>query len=566
METAPETLQWENKQKRLLALILFRILTITVLLGSSVIINIKTDQPWTRVQYIIFYSIGVTYLLSIFYLLAAKYTRNYVFQSVTQLVGDLIFWSSLVYLTGGLHSPFTFLYTLTIIHGSILLRKFGALLTSSLATVFLILVIWMESNQIFHQSLGLQASFYHFWEFDEVYHFFLNFCMLILTALLASYLAEQLAAREEVLTRQTMSLEMQRMLNRSIVRGISSGFIMTDLRGRVTFINDAAENLIETTRRDCQEKPVVDILPELESGLSRELNGDEWGRRMEITRRENSGQMQWVTAQFSDLLGARQERVGILIQLENITERRKLEEKVFRSEKLAAIGELAAGIAHEIRNPLTSISGSIQMLSADLSEGSDNQKLMEIILRETDRLNLLIDDFLSYARPKSMTTDVVYLQEILEDITHLVEQTTGGRRVHLRTEYEEHLPELYADSNQIRQVLWNVIKNSVESLPDNRPGVVWVTIGRAEASDHRIRFVIRDNGRGMSREVKDRVFDPFYTTKQGGTGLGMAIVYQIIHAHGGTVEVESESGVGTTFTIVLPCRSEEELSRVAAGG
>ena len=243
MELKTVEVEKDSNDRILLGLILFRLMTITVLLGSTAILNMRQGTDWTPVQNIIFSSIGVSYLLSILYLLALKYNSNYRFQALAQVVGDLLFWSCLIYLTGGLHSPFTFLYSLSIIHGSIALGKRGAAFAFTFAAISFSVLVLMEQYQIFHAGLKITSSFLSFWNLNEIYHFFLNICMFFLTTVLAAYLARQMEMREAIMVRQSMTLETQRMLNRSIMLGIQSGFILLNDEGRITFFNLAARNV-----------------------------------------------------------------------------------------------------------------------------------------------------------------------------------------------------------------------------------------------------------------------------------------------------------------------------------
>jgi len=417
MEPAGVSKQQENQQKKLFGLIFFRILTITVLMGSTTILNFRTSASWSPTQQLILYSIGIIYLLSIFYLLAVKYNTSYRFQAAAQLFADLLFWSCLIYLTDGLHSPFSFLYSLSIIYGSILLGRQGAFATFATSFVLFIVVIWFESNGIFHETLHLSKSFVHILDISEIYQLFLNFCMLMLITMLAVFLAKEMATHEEILVRERMSLRIQKMMNRSIVTGITSGFVMMDLSGNITFFNVAAEKLSNKFTADALGQTLTSIFPDLHDAITKELRGEKWNRYIEIPFEMDDEQHKWLAITFSDLMGIEDERMGSVVLIDDITERKNLEQRLFRNSKLAAVGELAAGIAHEIRNPLASISGSIQILRSEFPPGDDNEKLMEIVLRETDRLNTLIDDFLTFARPKPLSIAPINLREIMEDIT-----------------------------------------------------------------------------------------------------------------------------------------------------
>ena len=291
-----------------------------------------------------------------------------------------------------------------------------------------------------------------------------------------------------------------------------------------------------------------------------EIAKEDWDRFVEFSIEREEESKRWIAATFSDLIGVNNERKGSILILDDITNRHNLEELAARNQKLAAIGELAAGIAHEIRNPLASISGSIQLLKSELPPDDGNEKLMEISLRETDRLNTLIGDFLAYARPNPLSSQLVFIHEMMEDLVELIGGDPKFEKVRIRIEYAPWVPQLIGDSAKIRQILWNILKNAVEAVLENPTGVVWVKVEgitvleRPEGEG--VRFRIRDNGTGMSPETAGKIFDPFFTTKENGTGLGMAIVYQLVKSHQGEITVNSKPGRGTEFTISLPSRPE----------
>ncbi len=555
-----------GERRRLLALVGFRILTVTFLLGATVALSYRSGKSWAPVDSILLYAIVAVYVLSILYLVALKYRINYRFQSMAQIFADLIFWSCLIFITSGLHSVFTFLYTLSIIHGAMLLGKRGAYVTAALSTLMFFGVLWLEANRIFHGMLGLQASFTELLVPAEMYHVFLTLSMFFLVSLLGGYFGEQLETREQILTKQRLSLDMQRALNRSIVEGISSGFMTTDATGVVTFLNVAAERILRRPYGDVRGHRLTDVFPRLAGILERELAGEPWERQIEISLDSGEEEPRWASFSFSDLLDAEKHRQGRIIIINETTERRRLEEIAFQNEKLVAIGKLAAGIAHEIRNPLASISGSIQMIQNEFPKDDDSRKLTEIILRETDRLNNLIVDFLSYAKPKNPHPETVDPRGILGDIVGLISTDTAFDHVAITVDIDDEPPLLYGDASQLRQMLWNILKNAVESASNTPAGKVSVHVfASGETMNGREDVVIEivDNGPGLSKKVAERMFDPFYTTKDGGTGLGMSIAHQIIQAHAGALHVDSVAGKDTTFRISLPAGSGGESARKA---
>jgi two-component system sensor histidine kinase PilS (NtrC family) len=240
-----------------------------------------------------------------------------------------------------------------------------------------------------------------------------------------------------------------------------------------------------------------------------------------------------------------------------------LEETSRRQDRLAAIGRMAASIAHEIRNPLASMRGSIQMLRSEMDGESSQTELMEIILRESDRLNRIITDFLNYARPRSITQSRVDVGDLLHQTFALLQHSP---EISSTQSIEEELPTEPAitegDAGQLKQVFWNLARNALQAMP--KGGTLCARVETNSRS--RLRIAFSDTGRGMSPEQVEHLFEPFSSTT-GGTGLGLSIVYQIIRDHGGTINVRSLEGQGTTITIELPViiANAESGQRVAIG-
>jgi len=244
----------------------------------------------------------------------------------------------------------------------------------------------------------------------------------------------------------------------------------------------------------------------------------------------------------------------MVITFQDLTEVRALEETSRRQDRLAAVGRVAAGIAHEIRNPLASMRGSIQVLRSEISGDSGQAELMEIILRESDRLNRIITDFLTYARPRNSTFTDVDLREPLRETFALLRHSPEVRDDHV---LEENLPDepvtISADASQLKQVFWNLSRNALQAMPAGGSLRVEMNL----AANGRLRITFSDMGDGMSPEQVEQLFEPFSSSTSGGTGLGLSIVYQIIRDHSGTINVRSREGHGTTISIELPGVTQE---------
>ena len=256
---------------------------------------------------------------------------------------------------------------------------------------------------------------------------------------------------------------------------------------------------------------------------------------------------------ISPLFSESGETTGVVITFQDLTQIRALEETSRRQDRLAAIGRMAASIAHEIRNPLAAMRGSIQMLRSEMKEDSSQSELMEIILRESDRLNRIISDFLNYARPRSVVLGQVDVGDLLRDTFTLMRHSPeiGPEQLIEEDLPEEPLP-AQVDAEQLRQVFWNLSRNAVQAMPGG--GTLRARIRRN--THGRLQISFSDDGRGMAPEQVERLFEPFSSTT-GGSGLGLSIVYQIIRDHGGTITVRSREGHGTSITIELPVGEEE---------
>ena len=256
---------------------------------------------------------------------------------------------------------------------------------------------------------------------------------------------------------------------------------------------------------------------------------------------------------------------GIILVFQDITKMVQMEERVRRQERLATVGSLAAGIAHEIRNPLASLSGSIQVLQGELDLKNDNKNLMDIVVRETDRLNTIITDFLEYARPKTSEDDFIVLADILDETITLLKHSKNFQEgIGIRSTVEPTIS-IRGDSQRLRQVFWNLLLNACQAMPNG--GDITISAGpfpRGEDDHGWCEIVIADTGQGIAREYLDKIFDPFFTTKTGGTGLGLAIVYRIIEDHGGTITVEA-GGRGSQFRILLPMIADSPNAKEESG-
>jgi two-component system sensor histidine kinase PilS (NtrC family) len=377
----------------------------------------------------------------------------------------------------------------------------------------------------------------------------------LVVGLLSARLAERQSSSDVRLRAATQSLATLRALHERIVESIRSGLVTTDLQGRIYSFNAAAEEITGYDEADVRGQDASIFFGDIKQIVADSLDTarvEDAGPRFEADCLTADGLRLRLGFSVSPLFSETGETTGTVITFQDLTHIRALEETSRRQDRLAAIGRMAASIAHEIRNPLAAMRGSIQMLRADMAAESSQTELMEIILRESDRLNRIISDFLSYARPRSIIQSKVDVGELLKQTFTLLRHSA---EIYENQVIKEEIPAtpvlINADSEQLQQVFWNLARNALQAMPTGGT----LRAGVQNHSHNRLRIAFSDTGRGMSPEQVEHLFEPFSSTT-GGTGLGLSIVYQIIRDHGGTINVRSRAGQGTTITIELPCENE----------
>jgi two-component system sensor histidine kinase PilS (NtrC family) len=379
---------------------------------------------------------------------------------------------------------------------------------------------------------------------------FINIVAFIITALLTGYLAERLRASEAALRKQTMDLEELERLNSSIVSNINSGLMTITVDGRIRVFNHYAEQLTGVSQANAYDRPLAEVLP----GFAPFMHRISTIVREELAHRSHVGEtlvFGFKSAPFTDKDG---NPLGVIIDFQDLTQMKKMKAELERADRLAAIGELSARIAHEIRNPLASISGSVQLIAGGQNVAPQDKRLLDIVLRETERLNKLIGDFLSYARPVPPNKTKVPVCMLIADLKSLMEADQRFSDITIHNRCPDGLI-VAMDGDQFRQVFWNLFVNAAEAM-DGKGTITVEAVAAGDATGANgplpVAITIKDTGAGMDDGELRLLFEPFRSTKPGGTGLGLAMVYRIVEAHGGTIRVSSGKGKGTVFTISLP--------------
>jgi two-component system sensor histidine kinase PilS (NtrC family) len=551
--SAPEK---QGMVRRIRWLMGMRLVVVIIFLGSAIVIQLKEEPPFSLSP--IYFLIFLTFFFSLIFALLLNRVRQLELFCYTQIGGDLLLETGLIHYTGGIESGLSFVYIFSIIAASSLLRRRGSLLIASVSSILYGGLINLEFYGIL-PHIALRGSR---WPHQPGYAFFLvfvNIAAYFVVALLSSHLAERLREAGQKLEERSADLYDLQSLYRDVVANISSGLVTMNRKGEVISFNQAAEAITgftadEMIGKSWRESPFSRWQ---EIGGFFETSGlPASGISFDIQILKRDGARVAIEISFSRLRDGMGETVGLIAIFRDLTEIKRMEAQLRRADRLAVVGQLAAGIAHEIRNPLATISGSLQLLREEALLSGGDKKLLEIVLREADRLKLISGQLLDFVRPKFRSLGTLELNSLLEEMAFLLDkgsdQTSPSR---IRLEKNPSPVYLQADPDQIRQVIWNISLNALEAMPQG--GELEIRLRHPAGEDGFILIEFQDQGPGIAPEQLERIFDPFFTSKEGGTGLGLSIAQKIIHSLGGRIEVESRSGEGTLFRVFLKQNQSE---------
>jgi two-component system sensor histidine kinase PilS (NtrC family) len=517
--------------KRLKALIVLRAFFVTLLLGTFLVFEIglyRFPNPGA-----ILYIIVPLYLLSIIYGVLLYRVKNLSAFAYFQLSVDALSAIVLIFLTGGVESWFSFIMLLTVIASAITLNKKAGFISATICSILYGLMIDLQFYRVIPLAYDLSVR-----EKDFLYNIFSHITSLYLTAYLTGYMSSRLEKTSKRLEEKDSDLKDLTFFNRELIEGLPSGLLTTDLSGKILIFNRAAENITATTQSSAAGKNIADVFPFIRYPI-------------EIQRTEgkiiHNGNYRTIGLTISASKDSSGHKTGYICIFQDITELKNLEAELKHKETLAAIGELSANMAHEIRNPLASLKGSIEMLKEGTLTKDHGEKLMNIALSEMDRLNKIITDFLTYSRPRSPEFFRFDLHAMLDEIIELIRSAAmNTENVSIRKEFGGGR-EIVADQQKMRQVFLNLGMNALESMPDG--GELVISTRKVKNT---VIVSVEDSGTGIAGENLKEIFYPFFTTKDKGTGLGLSIAYRIIEEHNGKISVKSTPGHGTTFEVVLP--------------
>ena len=544
----------DTLNRRLLWHIILRLVAATVLLGTALLIQVRAPNLFDLSPFYVL--IASIYAVSLVFITTLRFVGRLPWLIDVHFAIDVLVVSAAVAMTGGIASIFTSLYVLPIVASSTLQFRRGALQVAALSSVLYAGVVLAQYAEV--ASLIIPMVGYSF-ESDlpsanvAQYTVGLNVAGLFAVAFLSGSLAERLRRADVKLEKTSGELADLQFFNEYVVHNLVSGLATADAAHRLLTFNRSAIQITGHELTAVVGRQVAEVLqlpPDFMASLDEDLQRAR-SKRIDV-------QYQRTDQRFIDLglsvalMPMPNGQRGYLYTFQDVTETRRLERGAQMQKRLAAVGEMAAGIAHEIRNPLAAMSGSMQILRQELSLSSDQAQLMDIVLRESERLNATIRSFLAYARPQRFEVERLDLRTVVQDTATLLRNSTevGDRHtVHVETPAEEVVVE--ADENHVRQIVWNLATNGLRAMPSG--GRLRLRAGYEVAEGFAVGVLtVADEGVGMTPEEIETLFQPFHGTFSKGSGLGLAIVHRITSDYGARVDVQSQVGQGTTFRVSFP--------------
>jgi two-component system sensor histidine kinase PilS (NtrC family) len=531
----------------------WRVVLVTLLLGLSLAFQVtKGERVETFYALIIF-----TYAVTILYALVVRQLTDpevLVQFAWTQIAVDFMLETVLIARTGGIESPFAVLYVISVTVASLVPRRRVGLLTASLCIILFGILTNMQLYGLAEIWGWLPPS--RLSAAETLQAFGVYSLAFLVVGFLSGALADQLRLADQSLREKEQGLSRLQAFHENIVHSISSGVFTTDEQGRITSFNPAAQEATGYSFEQVHGRPWREVFNWHPSQQEDDHMQDASANlRFEVECKRFDGN-RLILGMTLAPLHERGEKTGLVGVFKDLTQIRDLEEEMRRKEWLAGLGEMSAGMAHEIRNPLGALAGAMQMLRKDLHADETSRRLTEIAIREATRLDTIITEFLQYARPPALNLAEHDLNKVLAETLDLVHHEARARTniTIAAAPCSEALP-AQVDQDQMKQVFWNLAVNAFDAMPTG--GQLTITTGcrKVDVAGRKAEVIevsFHDTGEGISKNNLDKIFLPFFTTKKRGSGLGLAAVHRIVDLHGGWIKVESQEGQGTRFGVCLP--------------
>lgn len=546
----------EHLTSRLRWLMFSRVMIVSFLLALTAFVEIKGMQSLLEISAsLLFKTILVAYILSVFFLFLLRHLKSIPVNIYIQSICDIVLITTMVYATGGIRSIYSIFYPLVIIYSVLFLGRRGGFIVASAAGVFYGFLADLEFHRVIYPHFSAFLSDYPMNAADVITRIVTHFLSFYLIAFLASFVVEQERKTRILLVEKQSAFDQLDLLHRSIIESVDNGILTVDLEGRIKSFNQAAARITGFAFRDIENLKFSELFPGSPSIVGKQGADEKFPlakTQFEMLFPTGSGKRLVLGGSVSTLRDPLGVTIGSIVIFQDLTEISHMRESLEKSRRLAFIGEIAANLAHEIRNPLSSISGSIQMLKGNLVRDKTNAKLMQIILRGKDHLEGFLKDFLLMARPALGPREDLDIRETIRDI---VDSLRCVEYWHERLDVVMILTDdplsIRANKTEVRQILWNLMLNAIQAMP--KGGVLQVEARPARVGERDgAEISITDTGCGIGEEDLSKIFDPFYTTRDTGTGLGLAVVNRLLEAYGGKIQMTSKPGEGSVFTLWLP--------------
>jgi len=512
----------------------------------------------------------ITFIFLVLLLFKERLQSEILFKSIIalQLIFEVLVETGIMAASAKVESPFAILFLLTIVSASLVYNLAGVLLIATLAS------FGFASTFIMGNPSSVKILFSINWlkniyllSDSDFYQIFLYVCSFYLIAFLSGYLAQRLKTKGQELFLASLELDRMKMDTHDILQHMHSGLITIDTLGRIIYYNKTAEEILGYQAKELKGRNFYEVfhkrMPELCDKLEQALSSEQIDSRSELEVQNRFGQKIPLGISTSMLQSKNTKKRGVIAVFQDLTEAKKIEERMRLQDRLAAVGELSAGIAHEIRNPLASISGSVEILKNEMKLEGENQKLLELILKESSRLNTILKEFLQYAKSGETSLGRVELKRVVDEVIEIVKKHPSYQeRISIRKRLDDSPIYILAEENQLKQLLINLLVNALEAM-EEKGNELLITTRQSDlemvfnyhhqnsSEDFYIPLTIVDQGKGMTGEQMQKAFLPFYSNKKSGTGLGLAIVQRIVNNLNGRIECQSKLGQGTAFIVYL---------------